>query len=72
MSIDIHAKAIELLERIANSVHERDPKNPNLLFFSAAEVLITEEWIRDLLESPKVETPTGFVHLQLNKEELHE
>lgn len=45
--MDIHAKAIELLEKIANSVHERDPKNPNLLCFSVVEVQLVEKWLKD-------------------------
>jgi len=45
--MDIHAKAIELLEKIANSVHERDPKNPNLLCFTVAEVQLVEKWLGD-------------------------
>ncbi len=45
--MDIHAKAIELLEKIANSVHERDPKNPNLLCFSITEVQLVETWLKD-------------------------
>lgn len=50
MSIDIYAKSVQLLERIANSVHERDQKNQNLLFFSANEVQIVEKWLSELIE----------------------
>ena len=50
MNIDLHSKAIHLLEKIANSVHERDPKNPNLLCFSSAEVVVVEEWLKDFVE----------------------
>lgn len=49
MPIDIYFKSVQLLERVANSVHERDPKNPNLLFFSTSEVQVVEDWIRELL-----------------------
>lgn len=49
MAIDIYAKSVQLLERVANSVHEREPKNPNLLFFSGNEVQVVEEWMRELL-----------------------
>lgn len=50
MEIDYHAKAVELLERIANSVHERDPKNPNLLCFSSSEVQLVEQWLEEFVE----------------------
>lgn len=49
MNIDIYAKSVQLLERVANSVHERDPKNANLLCFSTNEVQVVEEWINELL-----------------------
>ncbi len=49
MGINLHAKAIELLEKIANSIHERDPKNPNLLCFSITEVQLVEEWLKDFV-----------------------
>jgi len=49
MDIDLHAKAIQLLERIANSVHERDPKNANLMCFSTTEVQLAERWLKDFL-----------------------
>lgn len=51
MSIDYYAKSVELLERIANSVHERDPKNPNLLCFSSSEVQLVEQWLKEFSEN---------------------
>lgn len=53
MPIDIYAKSVQLLERVANSVHEREPKNPNLLFFSGTEVQVVEDWMRELLTELK-------------------
>lgn len=50
MTIDIYAKSVQLLERVANSVHERDPKNPNLLCFSTNEVQVVEEWMREFIK----------------------
>lgn len=47
MLIDYYAKSVELLERIANSVHERDTKNPNLLCFSVSEVQLVENWLSE-------------------------
>ncbi len=49
MEIDIYAKSVQLLERVANSVHDRDPKNLNLLTFSLNEIHIVEEWLKELL-----------------------
>ncbi len=49
MQIDLHSKAVHLLEKIANSVHERDPNNPNLLCFSKTEVQVVEEWLQDFV-----------------------
>lgn len=48
--MDLHAKAIELLEKVANSVHERDPKNPNLLCFSINEVHLVKKWLTDFCD----------------------
>lgn len=45
--MDLHEKAIELLGKIANSVHERDPKNANLLCFSVTEVQVVKEWLEE-------------------------
>lgn len=50
MSIDLYAKAVDLLGQIANSVHERDPKNPNLLCFSTSEVQLVEEWLKQFVD----------------------
>lgn len=49
MIIDTYAKAVQLLERVANSVHERDVKSPNLLCFSSNEVQVVEEWLKELI-----------------------
>ncbi len=50
MDIDLHSKAVHLLEKIANSVHERDPKNLNLLCFSTTEVQVVEEWLKEFIK----------------------
>jgi len=50
MSIDYYAKSVELLEKIANSVHDRDLKNPNLLCFSSSEVQLVEQWLKEFIE----------------------
>jgi hypothetical protein len=50
MDIDLYSKAVHLLEKIANSVHERDPKNPNLLCFSITEVHLVEKWLEEFIQ----------------------
>lgn len=48
MNIDLHAKAMQLLEKVANSVHERE--NANLLCFSINEVQLVEQWLKDFID----------------------
>ena len=50
MEIDIYEKSVQLLERVANSVHDREPKNPNLFTFSLREIHIVEAWLKELLK----------------------
>lgn len=56
MSIDLYAKAVNLLEQLANSIHERDPSivahlvNNNSLCFTKKEVHMTEEWLKAFIE----------------------
>lgn len=57
MDIDLYAKAVHLLEKIANSVHERDPKNPNLLCFSTNEVHVVENWLKEFIEETQNKSP---------------
>lgn len=45
MSLDLHAKSQDLLETLANSVHDRDPKNPNPFFFNINELQVAELWL---------------------------
>jgi hypothetical protein len=49
MELDLYSKAMQLLEKIANSVHERDPKNPNLMCFSTTEVQLVEQWLKEFM-----------------------
>lgn len=50
MEIDLYSKAVQLLEKIANSVYERDPKNPNVICFSTTEVQLVEKWLGEFVE----------------------
>lgn len=58
MYIELHSKAVHLLEKIANSVHERYPNNPNLLCFSITEVHLVEEWLKDFVQE-QIEKPAS-------------
>jgi hypothetical protein len=49
MSFDIHEKSSQLLERLANSIYDRDPNNPNPLCFSTKEMQIVDNWLRETL-----------------------
>ncbi len=55
MAINTYAKSVQLLERIANSVHERDPKIFHQLFFNMSEVLLVQEWIHELIKEVEEE-----------------
>ena len=59
MSIDLYAKAVHLLERIANSIHEREPKNLNLVCFSTNEVQVVEGWLKDFINDMGVRKPVS-------------
>lgn len=48
MDMDLNSKAKQLLEKIANSVHERE--NANLLCFSVSEVQLVEQWLKEFLD----------------------
>lgn len=45
MEIDLHAKAVHLLEKIANSVHEREGN-----CFTKAEVQLVEQWLTEFVQ----------------------
>lgn len=57
MSIDYYAQAVTLLEQIANSVHERDTKNPNPLFFSVKEIQLVKGWLSEFSDICKQKSP---------------
>lgn len=54
MSIDINARAAELLERLANSVYDRDPKikidGENPFCFRIKEIQIVEKFLTDTIQ----------------------
>lgn len=46
MDIDLHAKSIQLLEKVANSIYDRDA---NLLCFSSNEVQVVKDWLTEFI-----------------------
>ena len=50
MKIDLEAKSQELLNKLVNSIYDRNPTNPNPISFTIAEVQLVEEWLKDLLD----------------------
>lgn len=49
MTINIHAKSQELLETLANSIHDRDPKNPHPFTFNIADIHVAERWLKEFI-----------------------
>ncbi len=50
LQIDIYVKSVDLLEKIANSVIDRDQSMHNVLFFNTNEIQIVEHWLRELIK----------------------
>jgi hypothetical protein len=50
MDIDIHAKSLELLEALANSVHDRDLKSLNPFFFNISDTHVAEKWLKEFIK----------------------
>jgi hypothetical protein len=53
MSIDLHAKSQQLLETLANSIHDREPKSTNPFFFNINEIHVAEKWLNEFLKEIK-------------------
>lgn len=51
--MDLHIKSQELLETLANSIHDRDPKSLNPFFFNIAEIQAAEKWLSDFIKEIK-------------------
>lgn len=49
MQIDLHIKAQQLLETLANSIHDRDKQSTNPFCFNVAEVQVAENWLKDFI-----------------------
>jgi hypothetical protein len=53
MQIDLHGKALQLLEALANSIHDREIKSPNPFFFSGHEIEVAEKWLLEFMRESK-------------------
>lgn len=53
MQIDLPVKAQQLLASLANSIHDRDPKNLKPFYFTIAEVHIVEKFLINFVEEIK-------------------
>lgn len=51
IDLDLHSSAIQLLEKIANSVHDRCQTSANLLCFSTNEVELVEQWLKEFKDT---------------------
>lgn len=50
MSVDLHAKSHELLEILANSIHDRNPASLTPFTFKVSEIHATERWLKDFIK----------------------
>jgi hypothetical protein len=48
--MDLHAKSQQLLEALANSVHDRDPKSTEPFFFNISDVHVAEQWLTEFIK----------------------
>lgn len=55
MEIDLYAKSQQLLETLANSIHDREPKSANPFFFNIAEIQAAEKWLFDFVKEVKTD-----------------
>ncbi len=51
--MDLHVKSQQLLESLANSIHDRDPKQTNPFFFNIAEIQVAEKWLEEFIKEIK-------------------
>ncbi len=50
MQIDLNVKAQELLQKLANSIYDRDQKMANEFSFNQIDIELTKEWLCDFIE----------------------
>lgn len=50
MNFDVYQKSSDLLEKLANSIFDRDPTNPKPFCFSISELHVVEGWLKNILK----------------------
>ncbi len=53
MQIDLYAKSHQLLETLANAVHDREQKLTQPFFFNIDEIQVAEKWLVDFIRELK-------------------
>lgn len=53
MTIDLNAKSQELLEKLANSIHDRESKSITPFFFNINEIHVAENWLEEFIKEIK-------------------
>lgn len=48
--MDIHAQSAQLLERLANSIYDREGQQSASFAFTTKEIHIVESWLKDVVE----------------------
>lgn len=50
MTVDINVKSMQLLEKLANAIYDREPKNStNMFHFKTSDIGIVEDWLRETI-----------------------
>jgi hypothetical protein len=47
MEVDLHERAVSLLERLSNSVYDRLGHDVPLIHFTITEIQLVEQWIQE-------------------------
>lgn len=55
MEMDLYAKSQQLLETLANSVHDREPKSQEPFFFNISDIHAAEKWLEDFIRELKTD-----------------
>ena len=53
MFIDVQDKAMDLLETLANAIHDRETINTNPFCFNINEIVVAKKWLSDFIEEVK-------------------
>lgn len=51
--MELHAKSQQLLETLANSIYDREPKPATQLFFNIADIHAVEQWLKGFVKELK-------------------